>query len=102
MATPKIVFVTNFSNELDYYKKLAINNSIEFKIKINNFEEILDVPSSEMGVFISNCLDNAFNAVNKLDDNKHIDFIFLNNNGRLILQIKNNFNGSIILDSSND
>lgn len=86
---------------LDYYKKLSINNSIEFIIKINNFEEILDVPSSEMGVFISNCLDNAFNAVNKLDGNKHIDFIFLNNNGRLILQIKNNFNGSIILDSNN-
>ena len=87
---------------LDYYKKICVHKDITLNIKTNNFEDALNISSNEMGVFISNCLDNAMNAVLKLEkEQRIIDFTFINNNDRLVLQIKNNFNGSVILDSNN-
>lgn len=86
---------------LEYYQQQCINNNINFKTKINNFEEILKISSNEIVVVISNCLDNAINASLKIPNNRYVSFIFLNNNGRLILQIKNKFDGNISLDTNN-
>lgn len=85
---------------LEYYHNKCMQNNIEFNTKINNFEDILDVPVDELIVVISNCLDNAINASLKIDQKRYINFAFLNNNGRLILQIKNRFDGNIKLDKS--
>ena len=86
---------------LEYYEQQCVNNDIKFKTKINNFEELLTIPSNEIVVVISNCLDNAINASLKLKDNRSVTFIFLNNNGRLILQIKNKYDGNISFDTNN-
>lgn len=86
---------------LEYYEQQCINNDINFKTKINNFEELLTIPSNEIVVVISNCLDNAINASLKLKNNRAVTFIFLNNNGRLILQIKNKYDGNISFDTNN-
>lgn len=86
---------------LEYYQQQCMNNNINFKTKINNFEEILKIPTNEIVVVISNCLDNAINASLKIPNNRYVSFIFLNNNGRLILQIKNKFDGNINLDTNN-
>ena len=85
---------------IDYYATLSEKNNIAFNIDINDFEEVLNIPRQEMAVFISNCLENAVNATTKLSENRRIDFTFLNNHGRLILQIKNTYNGVIQLDSN--
>lgn len=86
---------------LEYYEQQCINNDINFKTKINNFEELLTIPSNEIVIVISNCLDNAINASLKLKNNRAVTFIFLNNNGRLILQIKNKYDGNISFDTNN-
>ena len=83
---------------LDYYNTQCNNNNIKFNIKINNFEDELKVPIEEIVVLISNCLDNAMNALSRINSKKYINFTFLNNNGRVILQIKNSYDGKIELD----
>ena len=86
---------------LEYYQQQCEINKINFKTKINNFEELLQIPSKDIVIVISNCLDNAINASLKVSSNRYISFIFLNNKGRLILQIKNKFDGNITLDDTN-
>jgi signal transduction histidine kinase len=86
---------------LDYYNNKCLENSIKFSVKINNFEDILNVSIKELIIVISNCLDNAINASLKVPNNRFVSFIFLNNNGRLILQIKNKYNGKIQIDENN-
>lgn len=86
---------------IDYYKKKCDSNEIPFNIKINNIEDALTISSHEVAVLIANCLDNAYNATSKLKKNKFIELTFLNNDDRLVLQIKNSFNGKIIYDTNN-
>lgn len=92
---------TLINSTIEYYYVLCQKNNIKFNCKINNIEDALNIPSHEVVVLISNCLENALKASLKLTDNKVINFTFLNNNGRLILQIENNYNGIIKLDSKN-
>lgn len=86
---------------LEYYQHQCEKHNITFKTKINNFEELLNIPSNDIVVVISNCLDNAINASLNIKNNRYISFVFLNNKGRLILQIKNKYDGNINLDSNN-
>ena len=46
--------------------------------------------------------ENAINASLKLESNRLINFTFLNNNGRLVLKVENNYNGIIELDNENN
>ena len=86
---------------LDYYVAACKASHIKFEVKVNNFEDVLDIPPAELSIFISNCLDNAIRASMKLSEEKRfISFTFLNNDGRLILRIRNNYNGTIILDEN--
>lgn len=86
---------------LGFYNHQCKENNINFAIKINNIEDVLSIPNHEIGVLISNCLDNAINASIKIKENRSIQFLFWNNNGRLVLRIKNSFNGQIEFDKSN-
>ena len=83
---------------LDYYFNKAEADNVQLNIKVNNIEDALDVPPYETAVLISNCLDNAIKAANKLKNNRIVDFKFWNNDGRLILQCKNNYDGIILID----
>lgn len=83
---------------IDYYANVCKNNDIDFHIQICDFEDELDIPDYDFAVFISNCLENAVNATLKLESNRKISLVFLNNFGRLVLQIKNTYNGIIKLD----
>lgn len=85
---------------IGYYHHKCKENNIKFDVKINDIEAMLKMPTHEVGVLISNCLDNAINASKKLETNRQIKFYFLNNNGRLVLRVKNNFDGNIIYDSA--
>ena len=50
---------------LEYYNNKCLDNDIVFTTKINDFESILDVPVEDLVIVISNCLDNAINALSK-------------------------------------
>lgn len=84
-----------------YYKSLCKENKISLKIKVKSIESALNISSSEIAILISNCFDNAINASKKLTKNKLIEFKFINTDGKLILQIKNNYTGEIKLDKNN-
>ena len=86
---------------LESYYAICMENNIEFNIQVNNFEDILTVPTYDLAIFISNCLENAVNACKRLENGRKINFKFLNNNGRLILRVTNNYDGKIELDSKN-
>jgi hypothetical protein len=86
---------------LDYYYNICKDNKIKFNCKLNNIEDALKIPSHEVAVVISNCLENAINASLRLESNRLINFTFLNNNGRLVLKVENNYNGIIELDEEN-
>lgn len=83
---------------IDYYVNICKKNNIDFHLQICDFEDELDIPDYDFAVFISNCLENAVNATLKLEQNRKISLVFLNNFGRLVLQIKNTYNGVIKLD----
>ena len=86
---------------LAHYVSYCEKNNIEMKMQIDNFEDILNIPSLDFSVFISNCLENAVNATMKLHKNRKISISIINNRQRLVLQIKNTFNGKIRIDSDN-
>lgn len=86
---------------LEYYQIQCDQNNIKFNVKINNFDDILNIPIDELVIVISNCLDNAINALSKINSKKYINFSFINNNGRVILQIKNSYDGNINFDKNN-
>ena len=58
---------------------------------MNNVEEALTIDTSEVAIVLSNCFENAFNATNKLEKNREIDFRFINKNGHLVMKMKNNY-----------
>lgn len=89
------------NSALDYYYNICNDNDIKFNCKLNNIEEALKIPSHEVAVVISNCLENAINASLKLETNRLINLTFLNNNGRLVLRVENNYNGIIEVDNQN-
>lgn len=87
---------------VDYYYNICKEKKIKFNCKLNNIEDALKIPSHEVAVVISNCLENAINASLKLETNRLINFTFLNNNGRLVLKVENNYDGIIQLDEENN
>lgn len=84
-----------------YYKNICIQNNISLKIRTRNIEPALNIKSSEVAILISNLFDNAINATKKLKKNKLIEFKFINTDGKLVLQLRNNYDGNIELDKNN-
>lgn len=83
-----------------YYKALCIDNKINLKIKVHNIDQALYIKGSEIGVLLSNLFDNAINATKKLKNNRRIEVKFVNLDGRLVLQFKNNYDGEIEFDKN--
>ena len=83
-----------------YYKALCIDNKINLKIKVHNIDQTLYIKGSEIGVLLSNLFDNAINATKKLKNNRRIEVKFVNLDGRLVLQFKNNYDGEIEFDKN--
>ena len=81
-----------------YYKELCLENKINLKIKIHNIDGALYIKGSDIGILLSNLFDNAINATKKLKNNRRIEVKFVNTDGRLILQFKNNYDGEIEFD----
>lgn len=84
-----------------YYKELCDQNDINLKIKIKNIDKLLKINTSEVAIVLANCLENSYNAVSRLDSKRDIDFKFINNNGILLLQITNPYDGNIELNKEN-
>lgn len=86
---------------ISYYVSYCEKNGIKFSLQLDEFENTLNISDLDFSVFISNCLENAVNATNKLNKNKEISFSLINNKNRFIMQIKNTYNGKIKLDNNN-
>ncbi len=86
---------------LTYYSSYCKKNNIEFYMSIDDFEDALQIPVVDFSVFISNCLENAVNATKKVQKNKVIKLSIINNKNRLVLQIKNSYNGRVKFDTNN-
>ena len=80
------------------YKELCLENKINLKIKIHNIDGALYIKGSDIGILLSNLFDNAINATKKLKNNRRIEVKFVNTDGRLVLQFKNNYDGEIEFD----
>ena len=100
-STKRFSSIPMIDTLIEYYSVICQENNVDFKTNFVNFEEAIKIPVSELSIFISNCLENAFNATTKLEENRYISIIFKNNKGRLILQIENSYNGEIELDKDN-
>lgn len=83
---------------LVYFKGKCEKENIELNISINNIEDCLTIPSAEVAVVISNAIENAIKATIDLDKNRVIDFKFINNNGRLVLNIENYYQNEVLLN----
>ena len=83
---------------LDYYYNKAQNDEVNLSIVVQGIDDALNIPPFEVSVLISNCLDNAIKAAAKLKNNRMVDFKFINNDGRVILQCKNNYDGILLID----
>ena len=83
-----------------YYKELCLENKINLKIKIHNIDGALYIKGSDIGILLSNLFDNAINATKKLKNNRRIEVKFVNTDGRLVLQFKNNYDGEIEFDKN--
>lgn len=92
---------TLINASLDYYYHICKEKKIKFNCKINDIESALNIPSHEIAVVISNCLENAVNASMRLEKNRLINLSFINNDGRLILKIENNYDGFVEYDENN-
>lgn len=99
--------VLNNKEELAYSGNVVIDSIINFKLQESEKEKIavsvdlnipkdLNVPSFDITVILGNLLDNALNAVKKLERNRYIDIKLKYTKGRLILKMENSFNGKII------
>ena len=82
------------------YKELCLENKINLKIKIHNIDGALYIKGSDIGILLSNLFDNAINATKKLKNNRRIEVKFVNTDGRLVLQFKNNYDGEIEFDKN--
>ena len=83
---------------LDYYTNKALNDDVTLNMTVVGIDDALTMPPFEISVLISNCLDNAIKAAAKLKYNRMVDFKFINNDGRLVLQCKNNYDGILLID----
>lgn len=85
---------------IDYYAKKCEENNINLKIKINDIESAIHISNYKIAILLSNCLENAYNAVLKMTIDRTINLTFLNNDNRLALKITNTFDGNISYDEN--
>ena len=75
----------------------AKNLDIEFSVKAK-LSENLSIPDTELCSVISNGLENAFNAVAKLEgDKRKVDFYCVINLNKLLIEIRNPYQGEVAI-----
>lgn len=95
------------NEEISSTGNVVIDSIINFKLQGIEKEEIdvtiyinipkeLKVPSFDVTVILGNLLDNALNAVKKLEKDRYINIKMKYTKGRLILNMENSFDGKII------
>lgn len=67
-------------------------DNIDITVELNIPSE-LNIQSFDMTVILGNLLDNAINAVSKLDKNRYIKIGMKYTKGRLIIKVCNSYNG---------
>lgn len=99
--------VTNGIGELSNTGNLVIDSIINFKLQDVEKENIdvgidfnipkdLDLSSFDITVILGNLIDNALNAVRKLEENRYINITMKYTKGRLILKMSNSFDGIVL------
>ncbi len=102
-----VMEVINSKEVLACTGNVVIDSIINFKLQEVEKDQIavtvdlnipkgLKVPSFDITVILGNLLDNALNAVKKLEKNRYINIKMKYTKGRLILGIDNSFDGVII------
>lgn len=102
-----VMEVSNNKEGFAHTGNVVIDSIINFKLQEAEKERIavtidfnipkdLKIPSFDITVILGNLLDNALNAVRKLDKNRYINIMVKYTKGRLILKMENSFNGIII------
>ncbi|SHE93092.1 GHKL domain-containing protein [Tissierella praeacuta DSM 18095] len=81
--------IINFKLQEAEKEKIAINIDL-------NIPRELKIPSFDITIILGNLLDNALNAVKKLEKDRYIDIKIKYTKGRLIVRIDNSFDGIII------
>lgn len=81
--------IINFKLQEAEKEKIAVNIDL-------NIPRELKVPSFDITIILGNLLDNALNAVKKLEKDRYIDIKIKYTKGRLFLKINNSFDGTIV------
>ena len=86
---------------LKYYKSIAMNNNIEYKVDFN-IPDNINIDNLDLTIVIGNCVENAIEACNNIMDKskKYINIKAEIKNFNLLLKIKNNFNGQVIKEDN--
>lgn len=102
----KVIEIVNMNQEFASTGNVGIDSIINFKLqeakkdKIDvtidlNVPKDIRIPSFDMTVILGNLLDNALNAVKKLDENRFVDINIKYTKGRLIIKVENSFDGEV-------
>lgn len=75
----------------------AEDENISLKIDLNVPDD-LKIPSFDLTIILGNLLDNALDAVKKIEDNRYIDIKIRYTKNRLIFKVDNSFDGVLIKD----
>ncbi|MDA3732964.1 GHKL domain-containing protein [Niameybacter massiliensis] len=105
----EIMDVCELQQEYAQSGNIAIDSILNFKLQQAVEENIkviaelyipfeLELSSFDMSVILGNLLDNAINAVNKIEEHKYIHVKIKYTKGVLIIKIENTFNGVIEKD----
>jgi len=101
-----VIKVLNNKESLASTGNIIIDSIINFKLQESEKEKIsinidlnipreLKIPSLDITIILGNLLDNALNAVKKLEKDRYIDINIKYTKGRLIFKIDNSFDGII-------
>ncbi|MBU5426905.1 GHKL domain-containing protein [Tissierella pigra] len=102
-----VIKVFNNKEGLASTGNTVIDSIINFKLREAEKEKItvnidlnipreLNIPSFDITIILGNLLDNALNAVKKLEKDRYINIKIKYTRGRLIVKIDNSFDGIII------
>jgi len=86
---------------LKYYMSIAKNKNIELKVNLN-IPENINIDNLDLSIVIGNCVENAIEACNKINDKckKYINIKAEIKGFNLIFIIKNSFNGQIMKEEN--
>ncbi len=82
---------------ISYKKRIAEEKNIGFKYDVK-IPSKLSIEDIDMTIVLSNALDNAIEACDRLEDKRYIDVYMNYGMGKLKIKISNAFNGELVED----